>query len=307
MSYEEIMELSTEDLVRLLRNGSDREQQYAMEAIVVNNEKLVSHLIKKYYPSYRHNYMEDLMNVGREALFLHAPDFDPDLINPDSGKPYRFSTYITPYIINALKLSTCDVHGITPHYAAQIKRLKRAIEKLSREGIDNPTLDMLAEEMGVGVDAVQRAYELSCQVNPISIEGDEKDKSICDSYRNSPDVIYERKEFVEAVERAVKKLPPDEYKVVECSYLSSSDAKEVPLTVVARKLGMDITTVRRLKNMAMRRLQQDKSLKAYVNGRSRYQGMDDFIESMEINFVISDASVNMNLDIAMGIDSGDAV
>lgn len=266
MSYDEIMQLSTEELVRLLKAGNSREQQYAMEAIVVNNEKLVSHLIKKYYPSYRHNYMEDLMNVGREAIFLHAPDFDPDLINPDSGKPYRFSTYITPYIVNALKLSTCDVHGITPHYAAQIKRLKRAIEKLNREGIENPTLDMLAEEMSVGVDAVQRAYELSCQVNPISIEGDEKDKSICDSYRNAPDAIYERKEFVDAVEKAVKKLPPDEYKVIECSYLSSSDAKEVPLTVVSQKLGMDITTVR----------------------------------------IISDASVNMNLDIAMGIDAGDA-
>jgi len=86
--------------------------------------------------------------------------------------------------------------GITPHYAAPNQAAQaRPLKKLGREGIDNPTLDMLAEEMGVGVDAVQRAYELSCQVNPISIEGDEKDKNICDSYRNSPDAIYERKEF----------------------------------------------------------------------------------------------------------------
>jgi len=101
----------------------------------------------------------------------------------------------------------------------------------------------------------------------------------------------------------VKRLPPDEYRVIERSYLSSSDAKEVPLTVVAKELDMDITTVRRLKNMAMRRLQQDKALKAYANGRSRFQSMDDFIENMEINFIISDASVNMNLDIAMGLDN----
>lgn len=47
MSYDEIMQLSTEELVRLLKAGNSREQQYAMEAIVVNNEKLVSHLIKK--------------------------------------------------------------------------------------------------------------------------------------------------------------------------------------------------------------------------------------------------------------------
>lgn len=44
-------------------------------------------------------------------------------------------------------------------------------------------------------------------------------------------------------------------------------------------------------------------MKAYANGRSRFQSMDDFIENMEINFIISDASVNMNLDIAMGLDN----
>lgn len=286
--------LSIEELVELCKSGTPRERELAMEQIITQNDNLILHLINKYYSSYRHRYIEDMRQEGREAMFLHATDYDPE-----KG---MFSTFITPYIIDAIKTYICSIHGISTHYSGQIKRFNKAIEVLRRRGIEHPTFGDIAEEMGVGIDAVQRVHEIVNHMNPISIEGDEKDKELTSPYDSSPDTIYEREEEIRSVSEAVNSLPSNERKVIMELFFRDSGNRETPLIDVANRLNMDVSTVRRLKNLALHHLQEARQLSDHKVTKNRRK-LNDFSQGLCISFTIPAEVVNADIEIALSLDA----
>lgn len=288
--------MSTAELVEVYKTGSGREKDLAIELIIVKNDNLVLHIINTWFPSYAHSYIEDMRQEGRQAIFLHAADFDPE-----KG---MFSTFITPYIKDAIKMYICGVHGISTHYSAQIKRYRKAIRALEQRGIENPTFGDIAEEMGVGLDAVQRVYEVATRMNPISIEGDDKDKELCSAFTHSPDALYEQEEFKNTIADAINSLPEDERAVIRESFFSDNNKKEATLIDVAHKLGSDVSTVRRLKNRALRRLQDCRQLSDYSVSRKRRQ-IDDFSQTLAISFSLPTEVVEANIDLALTLSNDD--
>lgn len=282
--------MSIEELVNVLNEGTPWQQKEAMDVILATNDSLIISLINKHFPSYRHSHMDDMCQEGRIALFEHAKYFDPE-----KG---RFSTFIAPYIIDAVKNYICSLHEISTHYVGQLKRYRKAIEALRARGIDNPTFGQIAEEMHVGLDAVQRVHEISLNFNPISIEGDEKDKELSSPYDSTPDAIYEQNEFREQIGNAVASLPIDERRVVRETFFSDSAERELPLAVVADKLGMDISEVRRLKNLAMRRLRNNLQRHDFTESEGRRE-LESFANSMVISFALPAEAVEANIDIAL--------
>jgi len=292
MKHSDYESMSTSELVEIYKMGSDREKDLAMELIIVKNDNLVFHIINTWFPSYVHSYIDDMRQEGRQAIFLHAADFDPE-----KG---TFSTFITPYIKDAIKMFICGVHGISTHYSAQIKRYRKAIHALEQRGIENPTFGDIAEEMGVGLDAVQRVHEVALRMNPISIEGDDKDKELCSAFTSSPDVLYEHEEFKNTIADAINSLPKEERAVILESFFSES-GKETTLIDVAHRLHSDVSTVRRLKNRALRRLQDCYQLSDYGVSRKRRQ-IDDFGQSLTITFSLPPKVVDTNISIALSLD-----
>lgn len=282
--------MSIEELVRVLNEGTPWQQKEAMDTILATNDSLIISLINKHFPSYRYSYMEDMCQEGRIALFEHAKDF-----NPEKG---RFSTFIAPYIIDAVKNYICSLHEISTHYVGQMKRYRKAIEALRARGIDNPTFGQIAEEMHVGLDAVQRVHEISMNFNPISIEGDEKDKELSSPYESTPDAICEQNEFREQILNAVSSLPLDERRVVRETFFADSGERELPTAVVAANLGMDISEVRRLKNLAMRRLRNNLQRHDFTESEGRRE-LESFANSMVISFALPAEAVEANIDIAL--------
>lgn len=285
--------MSTAELVEIYKTGSDREKDLAIELVIEKNDNLVLHIINTWFPSYAHNYIEDMRQEGRQAIFLHAADFDPE-----RG---MFSTFITPYIKDAIKMYICGIHGISTHYSAQIKRYRKAIRALEQRGIENPTFGDIAEEMGVGLDAVQRVFEVATHMNPISIEGDEKDKELCSAFTSSPDTIYEREELKKTIADAVNSLPEDERAVILESFFSDDGGKNATLIDVANKLGSDVSTVRRLKNRALRRLQDCQQLSDYSVSRKRRQ-IDEFSQTLHISFTLPAEVISADIDMALSLE-----
>jgi len=288
---------STNGLIDIIQTGTEREKTLAMELLIEKNDNLVLHIINKYFPSYRHSYMEDMRQEGRIAMYEHAERFDPE-----RG---TFSTYITPYIIDAIKTYICGVHGITTHYSSQLKKCNKAIATLHQDGVDDPTFADIAEEMGIGVDAVKRVFEIANNLNHASIEGDGKDREICTPYSSSPDAILERQSTDEAVHTAVESLEdPAERAVIKAMFFSDPSGKTASLADVAKKLGMDVSTVRRLKNLALRRLEHASTLKDYSPTAQRRE-LAAFADTLSITFTLPDDVVSASVDLALTI--GDEV
>ena len=285
--------LPTPKLLEIYHHASEKEQAMIMEWVVANNERLILHVINRHYSSYRHNHLEDMMQQGRMALFTNAPLFDTE-------KSYSFSTFITPYILDAIKTYICEVHDISPHYAVQMKKYQRALERLKVMGIETPTMDQIANEMGVGLDAAQKVYNISCRLNTLSIDGDEKDRSMEDPYTESPDKIFETKEFKESVQRAINRLSPDQQAVIRETYFSD-EKKDASMNTVSRRLGMDVSRVRRLLNQAKRDLLYAPELRDYTMSRMQMD-LEDYTDSLMIDFVLPSDAIEANLDIAMTID-----
>lgn len=290
---EYVSTMQTTDLLSVYQRATESEQAAIMEWVVANNERLVLHVINRHYSSYRHNHLDDMMQQGRMALFTNAPKFDP-------AKNYSFSTFITPYILDAIKTYICEVHDISPHYAVQFKKYMRARERLRKAGFENPTMDQIANEMGVGLDAVQKVFGIANRMNPISIEGDEKDKRLSDPYTDSPDKIVENQEFKRDIQRAINRLPKDQQDVVRATFFSD-DRKDASLIAVSQMLGMDVSRVRKLLNKSRRELQYVPELRGYNMSREQ-RDLEDYTDSLMIDFVLPADAVEANLDIAMSLD-----
>lgn len=285
--------LPTPELLTVYHEASEKEQAMIMEWVVANNERLVLHVINRHYSSYRHNHLEDMMQQGRMALFTYSPQFDVE-------KPYSFSTFITPYILDAIKTYICEVHDISPHYAVQMKKYYRAMNSLKSAGIENPTLDQIANAMGVGLDAAQKVYNISCRLNVLSIDEDEKQRRLEDPYMDSPDKIVEKKEFKESIQRAINRLTPEQQAVVRATFFSD-EKKDASMNAVSLKLGMEVSRVRRLLNQAKRDLLYAPELRDYTMSREQ-TALADYTDSLMIDFVLPANAVEANLDIAMSLD-----
>lgn len=292
VNYAELETMKMPELIARYKLGTEAERALIVTKVIMDNDKLITHLLKKHFPSYIKGHYDDMCQEGRIAISQHFADFQPE-----KGK---FSTYISTYILEAFKWYICSLHGISSHYFTQLKRLNQAIAELNARGYKDITADLIAEEMGVGLDAVLAVMAIRDRINHISIEGDEKEKTLFSGEILGPEEQFERDEEVEALRSAVRRLPPKERRVIIASYLNEEE-RELPLRDVSRKLDMDVTTVRRLKNRALRQLKRDDILTGHFGG-SRDCEVSDFADALTIDFVISRSTVDENLEIAFDID-----
>lgn len=284
--------ISNEQLVDILNNGSESEQAFAMELLLEKNNNLIGHVMHKYYHTYCVEHQDDMWQEGRLAIFSHAKDFDPS-----RG---TFSTFITPYIKDAIKMYICEIHGISPHYAVQVKKLNAAINDLAAAGVDNLDFGQLAEIMGVGPDAVARIYSMSQHLNMASIEGDGKSNTLASPMSESPYAQVAEAEKNSAIHRAVDKLPKGERAVINATFFGDSD-RERSLSDVAKELGMSTSEVRRLKNLALRRMAEFREMYDYDFTPERRQ-LDDYAQTLTATFILPEDVVRANVDIAITLD-----
>lgn len=291
-NYAAIEKMELVDLIELYKEGSDAERAMVTTKVITDNDKLITHLLKKHFPSYIKGHYEDMCQEARIAIAQNFARFDPD-----KGK---FSTYISTYILAAFKWYICELHGISSHYFTQVKRYNQAVSALTAKGCSPITVDMIADEMGVGADAVLAVADVIDRMNNISIEGDEKERSLTDTFVMSPEEYCEQNEAKDILFQALGRLSDKERQVIITTYLNEKEI-ELPLREVARKLGMDVQHVRRYKNRALRQLAQDDAL-IRITGGIRDSEVRDFADSLTIEFTVPKVQIEQNLEIAMEIE-----
>src|ERR671916_101261 len=149
LTHEEEIELS-----KRARAGDKRAHQRLIE----KNLKLVVSVVKRFrgcgLP------FEDLIQEGNIGLTKAVEKFDPD-------RGYRFSTYATWWILQAVQRAVVDkgrAIRVPVHMAEKVRKTGRAFGELSGEYGREPTEEEVAERLGWDVGEVRAALGATTDV-----------------------------------------------------------------------------------------------------------------------------------------------
>lgn len=232
----------TIELVRLAKTGDKN----AAEELIVNNSSLIKSVVRRFLGR----------GVEYDDLFqLASIGFIKAINNFDESFNVRFSTYAVPMIAGELKRFLRDDGSIK--VSRIIKglnyKIKVIVEEARKNGEDSPSVDRLAEMLGVEKEDIA-----------LAIGADKRLVSIYDKVDSEKDIEYldtiesdEREdELIEKImlREAIDSLSEREKKIVLLRYFSDKTQSEI-----AKELGVSQVQISRLETKIVENLKQKLS------------------------------------------------
>jgi RNA polymerase primary sigma factor len=235
------------ELRELVRDGNA-----AHEHLIKANSRLVVSVAKKYVG--RGVPFLDLIQEGNIGLIRAVKKFD-------YRRGYKFSTYATWWIRQAVTRAIADqgrTIRVPVHMYEQINRLARVSRQLVQELGRDPTVEEIAEELGVSPKKVERTIKVSQR--PLSLEmpvGEEDDSFlgdfIEDSEAPSPTDQASQQLLRDQIEDIFGSLTPREVRILQLRF-GLVDGYSYTLEEVGRKFGVTRERIRQIEAQALGRL-----------------------------------------------------
>jgi len=187
---------------------------------------------------------DDLLQVASLALIRAVERFDV-------SKGLKFSTFATPSILGELKNYFRDKSRLIRmgrKSGTVLMNVKKSIAKLTNELYRAPTSEEIAEDTGYSVEDVIEAMELS--THTVSL-----DSTIVDSETSLYEVIpdksnpFEALEDREALYSAIRKLTPEEQRLIHYRFYESKSQTEL-----ARMMGVSQMYISRMERKILQKL-----------------------------------------------------
>jgi RNA polymerase primary sigma factor len=246
LTHEEEIELS-----RRARAGDGR----ARKRLIEKNLKLVVSMVKRFrgcgLP------FEDLIQEGNIGLMKAVEKFDPE-------RGYRFSTYATWWILQAVQRAVVDkgrAIRVPVHMAEKVRKTGRAFAKLSGEYGREPTEEEVAERLGWDVGEVRAALGATRDVISLNkaLGSEEGASELGDliedaSVSETPDDAVIRKAEATELRTVIEQLPERARHVLVRRY--GLDGREKgTLRELAEELDISRERVRQIQSRTERLLQ----------------------------------------------------
>ncbi|HEX6548476.1 MAG TPA: SigB/SigF/SigG family RNA polymerase sigma factor [Candidatus Dormibacteraeota bacterium] len=238
-------------LHRRYRETTDPDEKARIrERLVRGYEGLVYFLARKYQN--RGEPLDDLVQVGFLGLIKAIDRFDPDLGN-------EFTTFATPTVLGEIKRYFRD-KGWAIRFPRRLQELHQQVvrvnEQLKGELNRQPTVQEVAERLGVSADDVLEAMELSPAMSPASLDatatasGEEDGRALGEAV-GGEDPGLERVEMRELLAHAMQHLTPRERAIMAMRFYDEMSQSEI-----AKRLGISQMHVSRLQRAALEQLRQ---------------------------------------------------
>lgn len=235
----------TRELFRCYKENGDEE---ARNQLVMNHLNLVRYLAAKF--NNRGEPLEDLVQVGTIGLIKAIDRFEPE-------RGLEFTTYATPTILGEIKRHFRD-KGWSVRVPRRLQELSakvnQATDALTQQLQHTPTVDEIADYLGVSPDEVLEAMESgeAYASVPLEVGGGEDDDSpsIIDRYGQVDEDLASSDDRI-VIEQALAEFTPKEREVVRLRF-------ELGLTQaeIAEKLGVSQVQVSRLLRRTLKRVQE---------------------------------------------------
>jgi RNA polymerase primary sigma factor len=229
-----------------------RDGQAAQEHLIKANSRLVVSVAKKYVG--RGVPFLDLIQEGNIGLIRAVKKFD-------YRRGYKFSTYATWWIRQAVTRAIADqgrTIRVPVHMYEQINRLARVSRQLVQELGRDPSMEEIAEELGVSPKKVERIIKVSQR--PLSLEmpvGEEDDSFLGDFIEDgeapSPTDQASQQLLREQIDDIFASLTPREVRILQLRF-GLVDGYSYTLEEVGKKFGVTRERIRQIEAQALGRL-----------------------------------------------------
>jgi len=249
----QVTEKEMTDLFPKIKKGDGK----AKKRMIEGNLRLVISIAKR-YSCYGLDFL-DLIEEGNVGLIKAIDKYDHKM-------GYNFSTYafwwIRQYIQRAILSQTKTIH--IPLYAYEaIKKLINVSERMREELERQPTTEELAKKLRLSIKKTQKfMQEIRIFERVGSLDSPLGDKFdiflkdlIRDEEKGSPDRVVDLIKSHEELAEILKKLSPQELKVIKLRY-GMVDGKGYNLREVGEKMDLSRERIRQIEKRAIERLKK---------------------------------------------------
>ena len=250
--------LSTEEELELSERVAAGDE-YAKNKLAESNLRLVVSIAKRYVG--RGLLFLDLIQEGNIGLMKAVDKFDSD-------KGYKFSTYATWWIRQAITRALADqarTIRVPVHMVETINKMSRIQRQLTLELNREPTEEEIAKKMNISVDKVREVIKISQE--PVSLEtpiGEEDDSHLGDFIKDessmSPEEYATNEILKEEIKSVLMTLQVREQEVLELRF-GLADGTCHTLEEVGKRFNVTRERIRQIEAKALRKLRHPSRAK----------------------------------------------